>query len=331
MGGSRTQSASVGEVLRNRGRTAVVLGAGALTGGAYEAGVLAALHDETGFDARDADLIVGTSIGSLMGTLLRCGLSAPDLYAYRTSEAVSKSGSALFARLGDAPSDVPNMLPRPRWPVPPPRVLMRAVVHPFRSRAAFLTAALPVGRLPSNALSDPLRRLTGTSWPAKEFWAVAAQLPSGKRVVFGADGCPSCDVPDAVSASCAVPGYIAPVLIDGRLYVDGGVHSPTNADLLADSGCDTVVVVSPMSSARHVIRTNPVRRYCSVLLGAEVRKLRKDGARVIVFQPGIAEQRAMGLNAFDDARCPAVARAAYEAARVRLGRDDTACTAAAAA
>jgi NTE family protein len=315
---SRARASGIDELLAHRGRTAVVLGAGALTGGAYEAGVLAALHDHTGFDARDADLIVGTSIGSLVGTMLRWGLSASDLYAYRTTGSVSAAGQAMFTTMGEPPA-VANALPRPHWPVPPPRVLMRAVRHPLQARAAFLTAVLPTGRYPTDAFGATLRRLTGTTWPEKTLWTVAAQLPSGKRVIFGADGCPACDVPDAVTASCAVPGYFAPVLIDGRLYVDGGVHSPTNADVVADGGFDTVLVVSPMSSARSVLRTNPVRRYCGVLLGAEVRKLRRAGARVIAFQPGAAEQRAMGFNAFDEARCPAVAQAAYDATIARLG------------
>ena len=317
---TRTQPERVKEHLADPGRTAVVLGAGALTGGAYEAGVLAALQDGAGFDARDAELIVGTSIGSLVGSLLRCGISPRDLYAYRTSGNVSMGAQRMFAKMGEPPG-VSNALPRAHWPVLPPRVLMRAVRHPLRSRAAFLTALLPTGRYPTDGFAETLRRLTRASWPEQGLWAVSARLPSGTRVVFGSDGCPSCDVADAVSASCAVPGYFAPVAIDGRLYVDGGVHSPTNADVVENGSFDTVVVVSPMSSARHVIRTNPVRRYCRVLLGAEVRKLRRAGARVLVFQPGAAEQRAMGINAFDDARCPAVAEAAYEAAisRLRVG------------
>ena len=44
--------------------------------------------------------------------------------------------------------------------------------------------------------------------------------------------------------------------IGGRDYVDGGVHSPTNADLLAGLGLDLVVVSSPMS-VRDVRRPRP--------------------------------------------------------------------------
>ena len=51
------------------------------------------------------------------------------------------------------------------------------------------------------------------------------------------------DLLDAVCASCAVPGVWPRVPIDGRDYVDGGVHSSTNADLAA--GADRTLIVVP--------------------------------------------------------------------------------------
>ena len=50
---------------------------------------------------------------------------------------------------------------------------------------------------------------------------------------------------------------------------------------------------------------------------SEVRPVRKQGTRVRVFQPTLAEQRLMGMNALDDARCPDVVRAAYNATVAR--------------
>jgi NTE family protein len=52
------------------------------------------------------------------------------------------------------------------------------------------------------------------------------------------------------AASCALPGYFAPVVIDNIAYVDGGVYSPTNAVLLSRQDLQMVVIVSPMSGAR---------------------------------------------------------------------------------
>ncbi len=53
---------------------------------------------------------------------------------------------------------------------------------------------------------------------------------------------------DAVMASCAIPGWYAPVRIGGRRYVDGGACSPTSVDLVLPLELDEVVVLSPMTS-----------------------------------------------------------------------------------
>ena len=60
-----------------------------------------------------------------------------------------------------------------------------------------------------------------------------------------------------VLESCAIPAFFAPVTIGGVRYVDGGAHSPTNADLVAGLGLDLVVVSSPMSVARTNLRFAP--------------------------------------------------------------------------
>ena len=52
---------------------------------------------EAGWDARDAAVIVGTSIGALTGALLRAGVAPADLYARVTGEPMSSAGRALLA------------------------------------------------------------------------------------------------------------------------------------------------------------------------------------------------------------------------------------------
>ena len=71
---------------------------------------------------------------------------------------------------------------------------------------------------------------------------------TGGRVAFGRDGAPPARLDEAVTASCAIPGWYAPVLIDGRRYVDGGTLSATSADLLAAEPLDEVYVLAPMAS-----------------------------------------------------------------------------------
>jgi NTE family protein len=304
--------------------TAVVLGAGGLAGQAFEAGVLKALHEVTGFDARDADLIIGTSAGSLTGSSLRFGISASDLYSYIREEPLSEEGQEIFDRIGPVP-EAP-VLSRPRFlKRPSGRLMLTAARHPLRSRAGLLCAVAPTGTIDMKPFGEVFRNLTGDGWCDDALWIVAARLPLGERIVFGREGSPVADVPTAVCASCAIPGVFAPVEVEGVNHVDGGVHSPTNADLIAEAGefYDDVIVVSPMSANRRAVRTrrvNPVRMACRALLGREVRALRRRGMNVRTFQPGMREQRLMGMNALDEARCPDVAQAAYEATVRRLER-----------
>ncbi|MGI8753549.1 MAG: patatin-like phospholipase family protein [Acidimicrobiales bacterium] len=71
-----------------RSRVAVVLGAGGPVGHAFHAGVLAALAEE-GWDGRNADLLVGTSVGAITAGLLRAGLAPSDLFAYTTNRTLA--------------------------------------------------------------------------------------------------------------------------------------------------------------------------------------------------------------------------------------------------
>jgi NTE family protein len=133
-------------------------------------------------------------------------------------------------------------------------------------------------------------------------------------------------VAQAVGASCAIPGYFSPVEIGGVRYVDGGAHSPTNADVLAGGGFDLVVVASPMSAARPLGSGIDLagRRIARLTLGREVAALRRGGTPVLALQPTAADRAVMGFNAMDPRRREAVARQAYQSTVERLGRHDLA-------
>ena len=57
-------------------RRGLVLGGGGMLGGAWAVGALAALEQVHGFDPRTCDVIVGTSAGSVLATLLGAGVTA---------------------------------------------------------------------------------------------------------------------------------------------------------------------------------------------------------------------------------------------------------------
>ncbi|MFN2545550.1 MAG: patatin-like phospholipase family protein [Actinomycetota bacterium] len=283
-------------------RVGLVLGAGGFGGRAFHAGVLSALEEGTGWDPRDAEIVVGTSAGAQVGTGLRIGLSAADMAAKIADRPASPEGERIFALLGETPTLAPKLRQLARRPhLPSPQLLRRFAMHPLTSMGSFATAFLPEGSLSVQEYARAFHRVLGDEWPEEALWLCAARANDGRREVFGRTGSPPTDVATAVAASCAVPWLFAPVEIDGVRYVDGGVCSPTNLDLLAGKGLDLVIVVSPMSVARHPGRQIdiPLRRLFRLRLAREAAKVRRGGTRVVAFQPAAEEMAALGLNAMD--------------------------------
>lgn len=280
-------------------RIGLVLGAGGVTGEAFHRGVLTALRDVTGWDARDAEVIVGTSAGSLVGASLRC------------------SGS-VGSRRAPAPPDA--ALSR----LPDLRPLLAAARRPWSVRAGVLaTSLLPAGSRSTETFVGPLRRRCGAAWPSRDLLVCAVRRRDGARVVFGAPGAPAADVATAVAASCAIPGYFAPVVHGGEAYVDGGVHSPTNADVLAGRGLDLVVVSSPMSVAPRSTRPKldlSARLLWHRYLVAECRALSRQGTLVLPVEPGGDTLRALGLNTLRAARIDAIEDLAHDATVAALAK-----------
>jgi NTE family protein len=307
----------------------LVLGAGGAVGHAFHSGVLGALADETGFDARDAEIVVGTSAGSIIGAYLRAGFSPADIIARATDQPLSPEGALRARPAEEAHRGLPPV-PNKRPPggaraMSAPRMFGRALVPPWKIRpAAAIAAALPVGSVPTSLVTAGLTPLF-PEWPEAPLWINAVDLDNGQRVTFGRDLLLRTDVATAVSASCAIPSFFSPVMVGTRRYVDGGVYSPTNADLLAGLGLDLVVVVSPMSIARAALRfkpDQPTRRLSRLALGREATKVRASGTPVLTFQPTADDLAVMGLNAMEGSKRIDVARQAAESARRRLDRAD---------
>ena len=315
-------------------RIGLVLGAGGMTGGAFHAGVLAALAEVTGWEPRRAEIVVGTSAGSLTGSVVRAGLSAADLRNRALGRPLSAEGRRLTSRLAAPPAAGFRLRPEPsasasgrRRPAAP-GALARMALRPWDVRpAAVMSALMPPGRISTELITGGMEPLFGRSWPREPLWICAVRLDTGRRVVFGRDaGAPDVSVGEAVAASCAIPSYFAPVVIGGVDHVDGGVHSPTNLDVLGGLGLDLVVVSSPMSQAgRSLPQASPdwaVRRFCRAQLDREAIGVRRRGTPVLALQPTPEVASVMGLNAMDPGRRLATVEAAYESTRRRLARAD---------
>src|SRR3954451_18529162 len=294
-------------------RIGLVLGGGGVVGQAYHAGVLAVLQHDVGFDARTADLIVGTSAGSITGALLRLGVSPEDLAAWTVKAPLSGDGDVLQQLAGtEVPEFAPfrplELLTRPAR-LPGWDMVRRAMTQPWRFRplAAGLALLAP-GRNDIVAQLAALEELESTRWPERALWICAVRRRDGRRVVFGRPGTPPAPLHLAVAASCAVPGYFAPVEIGRHSYVDGGVHSPTNAALLRGCGLDLAIIVSPMSGPPGVVPDlyAATRRYSARLLQREGRALEQAGVRSVVFPPSQTQQRLKPSDTRSESRLPEV-------------------------
>ena len=310
-GGVARQSPSIG----------LVLGAGGVVGQAYQAGVLAALEREIGWDPRLATIIVGTSAGSVTGAALRVGVPATDLAASLYGVPTSRRGGAILRRIlpadtGPLPTPDFRTILRP-WNLPSPALLVRAARRPLAFRADVAVSTLiPRGQLDISERARGLDELIGDRWP-EGLRICAVRRSDGARVVFGRPSAPPARLAPAVLASCAIPGYFQPVDIEGTEYIDGGVHSVTNADVLRNEGLDLVVIVSSMSAAHGSANGADgwLRRTVHKRMEREVARLEMAGTAVITLEPGTDARRVMGLRAMAEDRSPRVIEAAYEETR----------------
>ncbi|MGB0093356.1 MAG: patatin-like phospholipase family protein, partial [Solirubrobacteraceae bacterium] len=182
--------------------------------------------------------------------------------------------------------------------------------------------AMLLRRLPRPAQNlEALRREIERSSPRFDgrLRVVAVDRRTGARVVFGAPGAPGATVAQAVEASCTVPWLFAPVEINGREYVDGGVWSPTNLDA-APAGRDThVLCLNPTASlvGSHSL-IDVVRNVARTAVSVEALALRRRGAVVDTVAPSTEAAAMMGVNFMDPQPRQHVLAAGYKQG-LRLG------------
>jgi NTE family protein len=310
-------------------RRGVVLGAGGVLGAAWTIGALQALEEHTGFDPRDAEVIIGTSAGSVVGSALGAGTSVSMLV--RHQRGVVDDGDPVIEY--DHEVDTGGALPpRPKLGIGSRSLLIRAARHPRRfPPLAAISALAPHGRGSLEAVGAMIRALTPEDeWsPHANLWVVAMDYDTGRRVAFGRAGAPRAKLSDAVMASCAIPGWFAPVTINGRRYVDGGTCSPTSLDLLAGRGLHEVYVLSPMTSFSYDEPDSVVgrlerrfRRVVTRRLLREAAKVRRSGTRVTVLGPGAEDLEAIGVNLMDPARRELVLDTSLRTSAAALAADD---------
>ncbi|MDP9183903.1 MAG: patatin-like phospholipase family protein, partial [Actinomycetota bacterium] len=260
-----------------------------------------------GFDPRTAEVLIGTSAGSVLVAALASGITVDELLAHQRGEL--RDERIAFDPDRDSGGSMP---PLPRPMIGSARGVLHTALHP-RSKTPMgaLAAVLPRGRGSIEAIG---RLVDGVlpegGWaPHPATWVVAAEYDTGRRVAFGRPGAPECDLRDAVMASCAIPGWYAPVTVQGVRYVDGGVCSPTSVDLLTNLDLDGVVVLSPMTSMTYdeppTVAGRLERRFRRIMTKrslAEVKRVAARGAKVHFLGPTAEDLVAIGANLMDPRR-----------------------------
>jgi NTE family protein len=284
-----------------------------MLGGAWLAGALDALAGETGLEAGSAEIVVGTSAGAAIGALATGGIPPCELAAYacgRSMEGlrVGWDGAAMTADAEQQRDAATGFRLARALPLPTPgswRMALGTLTSPHRHTPAAVVAGwLPKGPVDTRPLQDGLESVLPPGWPTgPELWVAACDYGTGRRVAFGRRDAPAATVGEAVAASCAMPGFYRPVRIGGRNYVDGGVCSMSNLDLVRGLGLDLVVCMNPTSSRAAAAQRSPggliaaaMRTASGRRLDREAAKLRDEGTAVVLLEPAEEEVRAMGWN-----------------------------------
>lgn len=272
---------------------ALVLSGGGPVGIAWESGVAAGLA-AGGVNLSEADFVIGTSAGSVVGAQIAQGTAMGTVVERYRASAVARGGTPSNPSARGATGDQMQQL-------------MAAFAELFMSDAPAEEKRAKIGRvaLDARTVSEEsfvanFRHLADGGWPA-QYRCTACDAESGEFVVWDADR--NVDIVRAAASSCAVPGIFPPITIEGRRYIDGGMRSASNADLA--TGYDKVLVVSLFSSEPGDVRMEAFRRGFE----SELQTLRDGGASVEVIAPDTDARAAFGMNLMDPSVSPAAAEA----------------------
>ncbi|MGA0798994.1 MAG: patatin-like phospholipase family protein, partial [Steroidobacteraceae bacterium] len=278
-------------------RVGLVLSGGGARGAAH-VGVLKVLEEQR----IPIHAIAGTSMGAVVGGLYASGLSAGEITALIESD----EWRAAFTE-----------------PAPRDRLSFRRksedqnflVKFPLGIKSG--SFRLPKGLVSGQRVSQALRRVTFPVAGRAQFdqlpipfRAVATDLETGDAVVLG-----SGDLVDAMRASLAAPGVFAPVEIDGRLLVDGGLANNLPVDVAQAMGVDVLIVVDVGFPLRKRDTLDSVTTISNQMLSILIRRgsdaqRERLGTRDILISPDLGE-----ASSFDFAIVPQATSLGESAAR----------------
>ena len=302
-------------------RIGLVFGAGGVLGAAWMTGALARLQDRLPGTAADVDLVVGTSAGSVLAAALRCRASFDEMVAWQCGDASGILSESVVLAAKDGPLPPLPHLRLGSLPLARAALLRPLQVPPWVGASGWLPhgrgqhAALRslVSALHSRHQQHPFGGGAPSHWVDGHTWVAAMDYDSGRHVLFGRRDAPRASLPDAVVASCSIPGWYEPTVIDGRRYVDGGVRSATSLSALRGTNVQEVYVLAPMASTEpdhplqpHLRIERRFRQLITLVLLREAKALSAEGKHVTIVTPGPRDLAVMGANLMDPRRRPDV-------------------------
>ncbi len=279
------------------GKVGIVLAGGAVSGGAFKAGGLRALDEVLvkrrlpggsahAFGLNEFDVFVGLSAGSVLASVLAAGIGPDEVFrilrgtsdvyeAFRPWHFMRPNAFEIVERLRlfarKEEELFTNWLSGATDSRSGGRYTLRATLAKMASAVPRL---LPTGLFDPRALENYLaRQIARTGIPndfaaafrrtGKELYLTATDLNRGELVVFGHDE-PYGAVPvsTAIAASCAIPLWYRPMLIENprkgqpgepdRLdLADGGLMRTANVRVAVEKGCELVICYNPFTRIRY--------------------------------------------------------------------------------
>jgi NTE family protein len=209
--------------VRPRPVVAVVLSGGGALGFAH-VGVLKVI-EEIGIPV---DIVVGTSMGAIVGGLYAAGYSPSDME--RLSRGLDWQ-SAFDDALADSPYSFREREVSRRYPFS----LDLNASGFWADRGVFgaqsITTLLELMTVNVSRIDD-FDRLP------RRFRAVAADITTGEQVVLGRGS-----LADSMRASATIPLLFKPFMLDGRALVDGGIVNRLPTDIAREMGADIIIAV----------------------------------------------------------------------------------------
>ncbi len=281
----------------------LVLSGGAARGLAH-IGVLKAL-DEQG---THVDAIAGTSMGAVIGGLYAAGYTPKELEKL-----------ALGLDWKQALSDSPPRVDVPFRRKQDDRDFLVKQKLSFRDDG---TLGLPLGAIQGQNLSMLLESLLVHTSDTRDFdqlaipfRAVATDISTGEKVVFSKG-----HLPQAIRASMSIPAVFAPVEVNGKLLVDGGMVDNIPVDVARQMGVDVVIVVdigNPLADRKQLLTVVDMLNQSVTLMtrkNSEAQLATLKSSDILV-QPPLS-----GYSSTDFGRVPQLIDAGYRATRILAPR-----------